>query len=213
MAAKGKRPYGSGGLRIVSRAAGDVWVGSWRPAPGARVTERTLGPVRRRGQADGLTKAMAEERLRQLMAELAAAPARASAGRVDLDVAEVARRYLLHKQAMGRKATTLRHIESAMRLWIVPTLGDRPVERLTEQDFDALAASLVSAGRSPKYVRNVCGEFASMMKWALRQRYATTSPADLSRLPQARKSKRLRFLTVDEVDLVLAHRRTSPLFF
>ena len=47
-----KRPYGSGEIYVKSGA----WYGRWRTPDGGRLN-RKLGPVRTRGESDGLTRA------------------------------------------------------------------------------------------------------------------------------------------------------------
>jgi integrase len=201
-----RRTYGTGSLRVVERAGSrQAWEAAWRPAPGARVVTRSLGLVRRRGEADGLTRAMAEKALREAIAKLA--EQRAAKGPTPpsrgLTVEDVCRRYLTSRQAMGRKPTTLRGIESAHRLWIIPALGHRRLADVARHDFDALTASIAAAGRKPRYVRNVAAEFASLMNWCVREGLLDRSPADLSRLPQVRAEARIRFLTVPEVDALV----------
>ena len=50
-----KRPYGSGEIYVKSGA----WYGRWR-TPNGRRLNRKLGPVRSRGESDGLTRVQAE---------------------------------------------------------------------------------------------------------------------------------------------------------
>src|ERR1700744_1630372 len=61
---KPKRNYGTGGLRQI----GNSWYGTWRDADGRKV-QRKVGAVRTAGRDDGLTKAKAEGKLRQMIVE------------------------------------------------------------------------------------------------------------------------------------------------
>lgn len=57
-----KREYGTGGLYVdTDRGA---YYGRWRTADG-RQLNRKVGPVRSRGETDGLTQAQAEKRFRK----------------------------------------------------------------------------------------------------------------------------------------------------
>ena len=59
-----KRTYGTGAVLEVN----GVYYGKWRVA--GRQVKRRLGPVRKPGTRDGLTKTQAEARLRELVAEM-----------------------------------------------------------------------------------------------------------------------------------------------
>jgi hypothetical protein len=61
-----RRAYGSGS--IITRSG--VYYGKWRV--GQRQVLRKLGPVRAPGTREGLTRTMAEAKLREAMAEVAA---------------------------------------------------------------------------------------------------------------------------------------------
>src|SRR6185437_12758053 len=63
-----RRRYGTGSV-FQKRGA---WYGQWRVRD--RIVSRKLGPVRVPGSRDGLTKTMAEARLRKLMGEVALPP-------------------------------------------------------------------------------------------------------------------------------------------
>jgi hypothetical protein len=63
-----KRRYGTGSVFQKRNA----WYGQWRVRD--RIASRKLGPVRVPGSRDGLTKTMAEARLRKLMGEVALPP-------------------------------------------------------------------------------------------------------------------------------------------
>jgi hypothetical protein len=64
-----RRSYGTGS--IIKRNG--VYFGKWRT--GARQVMRKLGPVRAPSSRDGLTRKMAEAKLRKLMAEVIDPPA------------------------------------------------------------------------------------------------------------------------------------------
>ena len=62
--ARGKRQYGTGSIFEKRNA----WYGQWRVRN--RMITRKLGPIRTPGGRDGLTRKMAEARLRKLMSEV-----------------------------------------------------------------------------------------------------------------------------------------------
>jgi hypothetical protein len=63
-----KRQYGTGSV-FEKR---DAWYGQWRVRN--RTITRKLGPIRTQGGRDGLTRKMAEARLRKLMSEVTVTP-------------------------------------------------------------------------------------------------------------------------------------------
>ena len=125
-----RRPHGSGSI-IVRRG---IYYGKWRI--GERQIMRKLGPVRTPGQRDGLTKATAEAKLRELMAD-APAPV---AERVT--VQDAGARHLAHLEAMGRKPSTLRSYRNQLDAQIVPRIGARPIASAGARGRGALAAQL-----------------------------------------------------------------------
>jgi hypothetical protein len=68
-----RRPYGAGSLLTQARSDGTrVYYAKFRDAHGRQV-KRRIGLVRTPHEPDGLTKAQAETRLRELMADTEAA--------------------------------------------------------------------------------------------------------------------------------------------
>lgn len=123
----------------------------------------------------------------------------------ELTVANLKAMYLRHLEVAGRKRGTMQIFEKHWRVWVEPLLGDRALSSLNERDFDDLRLSMARAGRAPKYIRNVCGNFATVMNLCVRRGYIDKSPADLSLLPQERRLPDLRFLTREEVFELLRH--------
>lgn len=93
-----RRSYGSGSI-VLRRGA---YYGKWRV--GERQVMRKLGPARRPGSRDGLTRKQAEAQLRRLMQEVRVAPTAFER----LTVAETGERYLRHvEHVLERKPTTV----------------------------------------------------------------------------------------------------------
>lgn len=157
-----------------------------------------VGGGRTRGEADGLTRKQAEDALRAFRLELENAPLESD--RADeLTVADLKAMYLRHLELGGRKRGTMQTFEKHWRVWVEPQLGLRRLSSLTPGDFDDLQLSMVRAGRAPKYIRNVCGNFASVMNLRVGKGFIGKSPADLGLLPQDRRAPDLRFLTRQEL--------------
>jgi hypothetical protein len=142
---------------------------------------RRLGVKRARGSREGLTTAQAEAQLRRLMGEVS--PTAAQGDR--LDVEEVGRRYRHHLNALGRKRSTLAAVEMVLRVWIVPHLSDRALERVRPEDIEDMMRAMVAAGVGPKSIRNYIGTLSALYRYAMhpRRRWATSNPCDMIDLP------------------------------
>jgi hypothetical protein len=59
-----RRPYGAGSVYPRPEKDGsESWYGRWYPSPGGSQVHRKIGPKRRAGSREGLTKAQAEREL------------------------------------------------------------------------------------------------------------------------------------------------------
>src|SRR4051794_18699232 len=104
-----RRSYGTGSLLVVQRTGGPVYFGKWRDESGQQV-KRRIGPVRTPHEPDGLTKTMAETRLRDLIATTQAAAPVAHARTLEA----AADAWLTHLEASGMKASSLRAYRAAL---------------------------------------------------------------------------------------------------
>jgi integrase len=187
-----RRPDGTGS--IINRHG--VYYGKWRV--GDRQVMRRLGPVRVRGSRDGLTRTMAEAKLRQLMAEVVTPPV---AERVTVD--DAGRRHLAHLEAMGRKPSTLRSYRNQFDAQIVPRIGTRPVGGLSDDDVEALTASLARDGLAPKTIQNVLGLLNGICEFAVKRGWATANPCRYVDRPRVEPNQDVRYLDPDELEAVL----------
>ncbi len=172
--------------------------------------KRCIGPKRRPGSRDGLTRTKAEAKLRGFIAE-APAP-RLTTERLTL--AEVAPRYLANLRAKGRKPSTLVAAESCLKVWLLPTLGDRALDAIRGEDVEDLMARMEAGDRpgrregtrsrtcGPKTIRNYMGTLSAIYRFAIhpRRRWATTNPVDDVDLPDVEGDEDIRFLEPAELD-------------
>ena len=186
-----RRPHGSGSI-IVRRG---IYYGKWRI--GERQIMRKLGPVRTPGQRDGLTKATAEAKLRELMADTPAPVAER------VTVQDAGARHLAHLEAMGRKPSTLRSYRNQLDAQIVPRIGARPIGQLEREDVEQLAAQLARAGLSAKTVRNILGLLNGICELAIKRGWATANPCRHVDRPSVRESQDVRYLDAAELEAVL----------
>jgi integrase len=208
-----KRSYGTGSLYVHTDAAGrELYYGRWRRD--GQQLNRCLGP-KRKGKL-GLTLPQAEAELRRLLAEVK--PTR-SAGGDALTMAELGRRYIAELERQGRKKATVVAVESILRIWLEPFLGERDVRRIKAEDVNDLIL-LMEKGDRPgarqkgdrrygkpvgvKSIRNYIGTLSALLGFAERKGWLETNVARRIDLPQTTRSEDIHFLEVDEVNALVA---------
>lgn len=193
-----KRPYGSGGLFArTNRRGGETWYAQiW--LEGRRV-KRALGLKRQPGSSDGLTRAQAERKLRQLLDQAKPPPVER------LTVEEAGSLLLTHLETMGRKLSTLENYESYLRVHLAPFFGRRPLDRITREQVQRFVTEKLESGRSPKSVMNYVGFLHSIFAFAERRELATSNPCKLVDKPKMTSGDgRIRFLMPEELEELIA---------
>ncbi len=192
--ATARRSYGTGSIIEIN----GVYFGKWRI--GDRQIKRKLGPVRKPGTRDGLTRTMAEAKLRALMAEVTAAPVTER-----ITIIDAGTRLLSHLEAMGRKPSTLRTYRSNLHKQIVPRLGDRPLGRVGREDVELFVAACTRDGLAPKTVGHCVGLLHTIYEHAIRRGWATENPCRYVDRPAAtRDDLTIRFLEPEEIEALIA---------
>ncbi|MTD43423.1 tyrosine-type recombinase/integrase [Conexibacter sp. W3-3-2] len=219
-----RRSYGSGSLTIrKNRRSGEVWVGQWRDD--GRLIKRTIGPKRRPGTADGLGRAEAEARLRELMATVRAedvrSPAQRRARPGEMTIADL---WAAYRDDRGRelKPTTLHDYGACVHGWFVPHFGEQPIHRITRADVDRLVDAMAAGrqkkrgdrtGLAPKSIRNYVTLLSTLFNYAIRKRrWLTENPAADITVPadDQQDADELEFLEPHEVrDLAAAAARDA----
>jgi hypothetical protein len=142
MMPKGKnaRAHGQGSIWTEPRTRGrSVYVGQVRV--GNRQFQRTLGDVRKAGSKDGLTRSMAEARLRVVRDEIEqdlrdAHPSPENPADATLNV--VGEAYLDHLESFyRRKRATIQDYRIMLRRHLVPFFEDAPVASITKRDVES----------------------------------------------------------------------------
>jgi integrase len=197
-----RRPYGSGALFERIDSAGRVsWYGKWR-ANGMQV-KRKVGLKRADGARDGLTRRQAEAELRRLMGEVK--PSIAQGERLSLQ--EVADRYVRNAERKGRKPSTCANIESDVRVHLAPFFAGKTLDAIGYRDVADLIAALEGKGLAPKTIRNVVASLSAIYNFARapQRRWASSNPCEGVELPAVPETTEVRFLTLEEVDALIAH--------
>lgn len=146
---------------------------------------------------------LAEKRQQAAAARHAEAEARAVEKRENITLAQAWEKYLPVAQA-NKAAHTAYAEEAAYRLWLSPTLADKPLRDIKPIHLERIKKTMTEAGRSAQTIRHVLAALRQVFNFAKRHGlYAGDNPVSLVKKPSA-DARRLRFLTHDEADRLLA---------
>jgi hypothetical protein len=192
-----RRSYSTGSLYVHKDSNGaETWYGRWRV--GERRVNRKLGPKRREGARDGLTKAHAERELRRLMQS-----ATVAAPMERLNLKEVGERLIRHRRTMGRKKSTLDDYESYLKNNLVPFFGDKPLHKIGSADVEMFVAVRLEQGKARKSVLNWMRLLNSIFEHAIKQGWVAANPCKLVEKPTEEPNEDIRFLTQEELEALL----------
>lgn len=171
---------------------------------------RRLGAVRPRGTREGLTQTQAEAELRRLMGTDVRPIADQDARRTISDLAEV---HLTLKENAGLKRSTARGYRSVIDAHLVTFFGPRPVHRIIKGDVVQLDTALREKGLHAQTRRNVLGLLGAMLATAKKEGWVVDNVVADYEKPRKPRSEpeELRFLTLEELELVLRKMPDDPL--
>lgn len=194
-----RRSYGSG--RLFARVDGggrETWYGSWRV--GGRRVKRRIGPKRRSGSADGLTRTQAEAELRRLMASTVVV-----AGASRKTVEEAGTAYIDHlEHVMERKRTTIADYRGYLRKHLAPFLSGRPLAEIDRARVESYLLAKKRDGLSAKTIQNQLNFLNGLFVFAIKREWATANPVLFVDRPRTPRSahRRLRFLSPEDLAAV-----------
>jgi integrase len=105
--------------------------------------------------------------------------------------------------AKGRSQSHVETVESHIRVHLAPVLGNRPIDRIDEDDITRLMARLRSDGKAPKTIKNIVSTLHSIFDLALRRRWIPVNPCRLVDKPEVPEATDIRFLDQDELEAVI----------
>jgi integrase len=172
---------------------------------GGRRVKRRIGSKRASGSRHGLTQAQAEAELRRLIGATQVKPRSGERPTVE----EVTARYVAHAERRGRKRSTCQDIESIERGHLRPFFRGRSLDAIEAEDVLDLIATLEGKGLAPKTIRNVVATLSALFNFARapQRRWASANPCVGLELPAVPESTEIRFLTIEEVDALVASAR------
>ena len=177
--------------------------GKWIASVEAGWTERG---TRRRRSVVARTEAECKRRLRALRREMLAG--RATTPSAALTVKRWADTWL-PLQARRLRPNAYDADESAVRLWIVPTIGNRRLAELGAADVRAVDRAVLTAGRSGSTAVQVRRVLSVMLRDARRDGVPVPAPALLAEMPRRTANRRAAVPVPDAVRLLRAATDTS----
>ena len=199
---QGRRSYGTGTLYVRADSTGrESYYGSGY-RNGRRIN-RKLGLKRGPSAPTGLTVKDAEAALAQLIGGADVAPMVGERLTVD----EVGQRYLVYARRRGRKPSTLGNLESELRVHVYPFFAGKYIDAITSRDVAEFVLSLERKGLAPKTVRNVVATLSAVCNFAEspQRGWVAANPCAGAELPAVPEADEIRFLTLDEIDLLIQH--------
>ncbi|PZS36857.1 MAG: site-specific integrase [Pseudonocardiales bacterium] len=110
---------------------------------------------------------------------------------------------------LNLKETTRVRYENALSVHVLPRWGDTPLVAIEHAATQAWLAELIASGQAGASVRKIHGVFSAILDLAVRDKRLPANPTKGVNLPRA-KSRRRRYLTADEVELLAAEAGRPP---
>ncbi len=164
---------------------------------------QTLAELKKAAATGEGATSLAEKRKQAEAKRQAENEARAIEERENTTLAQAWEKYLPVAQA-NKAAHTAYAEEAAYRLWLSPTLANKPLCDIKPIHLERIKKTMTEAGRSAQTIRHVLAALRQVFNFAKRHGlYAGDNPVSLVKKPSA-DARRLRFLTHDEADRLLA---------
>ena len=214
MSKRAYRPRGTGHVF----PKGNVWYGEFYIR--GRKVKRSLGQIRQPGSRIGLTRTMAETKLREKMAEIANAPPAVDG---PMTVADVGARRIANLARNGRQPdTTLANYEADIRLHFAPFFKDTPLDGITAEEIEEFLDACLDEelraerGQRPLSIATVAKLYthlSGIFDFAIRKHWCHANPCkevDKPASPDAEHDAEIRFLTIKELEELLLVAGTGP---
>ena len=124
---------------------------------------------------------------------------------------EAGRRFIAQRQILGRKKSTLEDYESTLRVHLVPFFGQRLLSDIDVATVEAFIYAKLDEGKAPKSIQNYLGLLHSIVGYGVKRGWCESNPVALVETPRVHRDRDIRFLTVPELEAVLAASPDTPL--
>jgi len=102
------------------------------------------------------------------------------------------------------KPKTRAGYESILERWIMPTFGNRPVEKISWSTIESFKAEMSNAGRSPQTVKNALNVLRPILDLAVRDCALVVSPARDVKSPKVTASSVAKFESAETIAALAA---------
>jgi integrase len=198
MRSQTRRPRGTGSLYEYRGAwYATFWVGG-------RQVKRKVGPKRKPGTREGLTRVQAEAHLRRIIEETRVAPPQER-----LTLSEAAERYVRHVElVMERKPSTVQDYRIMLRRHFEPFFRGRAMDKVGPDDLTAYMQTKARSGLSSKTINNHVTLLHGIFNYAVKRGWVSVNPVALVDRPrQSGADPDIRFLEMTEVEALV---RATP---
>ena len=117
---------------------------------------------------------------------------------------EAGRLFIAQRQVLGRKKSTLEDYESTLRVHLVPFFGNRQLSDIDVATIETFIYAKLDEGKAPKSIHNYLGLLHSILAYAVKRGWCESNPVALVETPRAPRDRDIRFLTLPELESVLA---------
>lgn len=94
--------------------------------------------------------------------------------------------------------STTKTYKSILNTWILPKLGNYPINKITPMLITEFTAQMKDEGKSPKHIKNVLGVLSVIMTSAKYEELVENNPVSRVKKPKV-KSKKVDALSIDEL--------------
>jgi integrase len=120
------------------------------------------------------------------------------------DLADAGSHYIAQRRALGRKKSTLEDYESTLRVHLVPFFGRLPLSEIDVVMIEAFVYAKLDEGKAPKSIRNYLGLLHSIIGYGVKRGWCEKNAVGQVEAPRANRDRDIRFLTLPELEAVLA---------
>ena len=121
-----------------------------------------------------------------------------------LDVATAGTRHREHKRSLGLKKSTLTDYEGYLRVHLAPFFGSTPLDAIDLEMLEAFVRAEQEEGLAPKSILNHLVLLNGIFNHALKRGWCVHNPVQLLDKPRNPRNPDIRFLTLPEVEAILA---------
>lgn len=114
----------------------------------------------------------------------------------------------LRSVELSTSADNYRPLESRWRVWVLPIIGTKKVDRLTDQDLQDVLNLAHAAGKSRKTLKSIAADMRAFCKYCRKSRISAYAPEELT-IPAGARYKGKNVLQPDELAVLFSSDTTT----